>query len=682
MRQTSAAVAILALLALPAFADKKVDDAVAKAEEQLTKGKPEEAIKTLQKLVSGNGTAEGYVALGRMQERIGAFEEAGASLTKAAELSSSNPALHAEVHSALSSLTLRIGSVKDALTHANEAVKAQATPSSLAALATALAKGGGGTKALAEADKAVAAGATSGAAHESRGVALLAMGRGPEADAAFRKALELDPKRQSARAGLAEALLAQNKGTEAVAEARRATEADAKNAEAFAVLGTAILAENPKNWNDAIAQAQQGNFLNPRSSAVQLAVGKIFEAAGNWDQASGAYRKVLEMDPGNVGARAAVINAQFRKGDVDGALVEAKKFFDASPDSGDANFLYGSLLLRKDRYEDAVEPLKKATLAGAGGADAYGFLGLGLQYTRHQTEAKDAYKKAVEMAPKNLIFQANYGLLLALTGEAAAGVQVLQRLVATPGYKDLIGFANLGKALSLLTPPKTEEALAAYRKALEIDPKNAQVHLGMAWAYRYAKNWDESISEFRKTMQLDPRLAGEGENGVAWGYLAKRDLAEAKAGMARAQKAGRNDLRLQENIARLEKALTQPAAPQVADDDGPEEVIDVNRLGKTLQSGSPRAKANAALALCEAGKDGVENLVYSIGTEKDGSVRTAVIKALGCIGPPAKAGIPYLNAIVTFECPTFADNEQMKWCVQEDGLKNLAREAVRKIQGR
>ena len=130
------------------------------------------------------------------------------------------------------------------------------------------------------AEDAVAKHATSALVHEARGEALSAMGRMDDAVAAFRKALELDPKLSLARTRLAFELSRQNKAAEAVAEARKATEADPKAGEAFAVLGLALLAQNPKDFNAAIAEAQQGAFVTPKSPMVQVAVGKIFESDG------------------------------------------------------------------------------------------------------------------------------------------------------------------------------------------------------------------------------------------------------------------------------------------------------------------------------------------------------------------------------------------------------------------
>ena len=67
----------LSILAAPALAQSKIDQALAKAEEQLAKGKPEKAIKTMSKIVEQNPTSgEAQVALARLQERLGNLDEA------------------------------------------------------------------------------------------------------------------------------------------------------------------------------------------------------------------------------------------------------------------------------------------------------------------------------------------------------------------------------------------------------------------------------------------------------------------------------------------------------------------------------------------------------------------------------------------------------------------------------
>jgi hypothetical protein len=65
------ALAIVLLVAPAAFADKRVDDAVAKAEQQLAKDQTDEAIKTMQKVASQVPGPESQAALARIQERAG-----------------------------------------------------------------------------------------------------------------------------------------------------------------------------------------------------------------------------------------------------------------------------------------------------------------------------------------------------------------------------------------------------------------------------------------------------------------------------------------------------------------------------------------------------------------------------------------------------------------------------------
>src|SRR4029078_7216495 len=99
-----------ALGAAPAFADKKLDDAVAKAESLAEKGKPEEAVKAVQKVAEGSNSPEAYIALGRIQNRFASAEDAQTSFAKAVEVSASaTPEVKAEALAALSGQDLMRG---------------------------------------------------------------------------------------------------------------------------------------------------------------------------------------------------------------------------------------------------------------------------------------------------------------------------------------------------------------------------------------------------------------------------------------------------------------------------------------------------------------------------------------------------------------------------------------------
>src|SRR3990172_4118542 len=164
MKRPLAAVAALALRASVGSAQSKLDQAVAKALEQVQKGKPEDAVKTMTKAAAEAG-AEGQVALARLHERLGDLDEA--------------PAAH------------RQGRAK-----------------------------GGGRGGGAAADRGVAAAASNAMPHVAGGEARTALGRHAEAEQALKRAVELDPKSALAYSRLGRAQVSQSgRITDALASA-------------------------------------------------------------------------------------------------------------------------------------------------------------------------------------------------------------------------------------------------------------------------------------------------------------------------------------------------------------------------------------------------------------------------------------------------------------------------------
>ena len=680
------AIAVLVLAGAPLLADQKIDEAVAKATEQLQKGKPEEALKTLQKLVSQNPGPEAQLHLGRFQEKMGSLDDALATYAKGAE--GTGPA-KADSLAALAGLQLRTGPAKTALATAEQAVQTQSNPNTLAALARVQARLDP-VKALATADQAVAAGATAAIAHEARGVALLTQGRNDDAVAAFRKALELDPKLVRPRVGLAMALNAQKKGAEALAEARKATTEDPNLAEGHAALALAMLAENPKAWNDAIAEGQDAAFKNPKSPEIQMAVAKIFETDSRFDQEADAYKKALALDPNFAVGRAALINAQFRKGDLDGALTEALKLAADAPTSGDAQAQAGELLLRKGDFQKAITPLEKAVALLAGSAEANYYLGKAYFSTGRVKDSLAPYKRAAELAPSNLEYRSTYGLVLGMNEKYAEAAAELQKVVATPGYKDTAGFTNLGYVYRNMTPPKVTESIAAYKKALELDPKNAQAALGLGWAYSAAKMWDDCIAAYQKLIQLDPKFTGAAYTGMAWAEASKRNFEKARELLILAEKSGSGDGRLDALLDKVEERKKKGIVFGEKEQEEAERErqaalqaqAKAERINQLIASPNPATRITGVKELTAMGAtDALPMLTYMVVNDKDYAVRIAVANALAGFGPAAKKAAPHLKAIMTQQPPVNL-NPTAAEAAQEmlfHDLQKACREALAKI---
>ena len=686
MKTALVAVTVFALLASTARADKRLDEAIAKAEDQVLKGRPEEAVKTVQKAAAQTPGSEGQVALGNLQAKLGNLEEASAAFAKANQLTAGEaPTIRACTLVAVASYNLSVGTAAAALEAAQKAVEAQATPATLAVLARAQIRSNDGPTALKTADSALAMGATDAVAHEARGIVLAGMGLVNESAAAFRKAIELDPKLTRARAGLAILLASAGKGADAVAEAKRATEADPTSGEAFAALGAAILAENPKKWGEAIAQAQQGAFLNARSPVVQYVVGKIFEENANLDQAVRAYKKALETDPGYSPARLALVNVRVLQGENEAVLAEAQALVREMPNNGEGRFLLGRALMRAGSYAEALPELERAASLSPGLAEVLALYATAAFFNGKNDLAVSAYKKALDLKPDNVQWRTDYGLFLARDGHYDAAVAELTRVVGLPGYKDAAGWVNLGYVYRTMSPPKVEDSVAAYMKALELDPREEQAALGLGWAYLTSQKYDDSIAAYNKAMEIEPKLAGDSYGGIAWSYFFKKDMAKAREFAAKAKHEGRSVAGLLEQVAAYEKALISGTADQeramAAAKKAQAAAAAFNALQESLRSRNAGARMRAARDLAVAGgPDAVSTLVWVLANDKDWGVKQVVAASLGSMGAAAKPAIPYLKECARCpEAPIIQTREEMEQGALCEDTRRVCLQALNKL---
>ncbi len=688
MKKMSVALLILGLVSTPVWAQSKLDKAIKKAYEKLEDGKPDDAVKELTKATKDGG-AQAYIALGQLHERMGQLDEAGAAYTQAGDVAS--PAYKPTALANLANFTLRRGTAREALLIANTAVQAGETATTLAARARALVRSEDSPGALEAADKAVALDGRNAMAHVARGEALFGLGQNADAEGALKTAVQLAPRSALAYSRLARVLLALARPPEAVAAGRKAIELDESFGEGFAILGGSLVAENLNNWGEAISQAQQGAFLDPTNPIVHTIVGRIFEANGQTDQAVASYRRALEGDPGFAPARLALIKGELNRGNRDAAIAEAKKAAADMPTSPEIQFLLGEVAVREDDYKAALGYLEQAMKGMPGNADGWALLGRAYHVNNRVDDAADAYGHAVGLAPQNFNFRSTYGLLLGLSGDHEKAVVQLQKVVQTPGYKEEAAWTNLGLVYRRMS--KADESIAAYKKALQINPKQVQAALGLAWAYFYTQAYDEAIAAYKLAVQINPEVAANAYTGIGWCYFFKREVDPAKEYLARAEKAGRKDPKLAESVAKLEEAyatgklmteeqMAKLREQQQKDVAAQQKLVDADNASR---SRNPAVRARAARDLAVAGGSGaVDSLVYMMQTDTNYDVRIAATRALGSLGSRARKAVPTLQGLLAqppYEAPINSTPEQLDNQMKDFDYRKAMQSALDRIGG-
>jgi tetratricopeptide (TPR) repeat protein len=655
MKPTRVLAFVCVIAASPVAAQtSKVDRAVAGAFGQIDKAQAasdpavqlklfEDALKNADKLIK-EGTPEALLGASAIQARAGKLELAAATADQALQGAAEAPAaLQARLFAHAAGLHILRGTSKDALELARRADLAQSTSDTLAVLALAQAHIRD-AQAVASAEKAVAAAPPSAVAHDALGHALAVAGQLKEAEAALDKALSLDPRLYRAHIHRAQLLLAAGRPAEAVTAAQAATQLAPQHGIGFAVLGAAMVAQDPTTASKAINEVASGGILaEDHSPYISFVRGEILTLQGRYEEAAAAHKRALEIDPGHRAARLALIKAQLRRKEYDQVFETARTLAEENPDDGEAQAIYGELLFRKQDYAAALGPLENAARLLPRRAEAHAMLGKAYHFNGEVESAAKAYAHAVELAPDNLDHHIQYGLFLGMSGQTDAGAAEIEKAVKSPGYTGADGHINLGYVYANADPRRPAEAAAAYGKAVEIAPKNAQAWLGLGRAQLYAKKYDDATQALARVPGLDPKLTCEALVTQAAVHI--QVVAEAKVKDATAARQAIDAVRAScandPRIARLEEGLKNAmtdgvAAPPVDGEPKPTGPT-LGDVVAELRSPTARVRTAGARKMAAFGAEAVPYLVPVINTDSDVGVRTAVAKALGAIGAAASS---------------------------------------------
>jgi tetratricopeptide (TPR) repeat protein len=169
----------------------------------------------------------------------------------------------------------------------------------------------------------------------------------------------------------------------------------------------------------------------------------------------------------------------------------------ASLQAGDAEssppspeFEQGVAAIREEKFDLARERFEKVVAAQPKNAQAVFYLGVAQQNLGQLPAAQASYQKATELSPELADAWVNWTATLLDAGDAAAALPVIDRgLAKNPKHPAL----SYNRALALSALHKSNEAVPAYRVALEADPNNAEIKYGYAEALIAAGSKDQGL---------------------------------------------------------------------------------------------------------------------------------------------------------------------------------------------
>jgi predicted O-linked N-acetylglucosamine transferase (SPINDLY family) len=246
--------------------------------------------------------------------------------------------------------------------------------------------------------RAIAAAPDYARAHVNLGIALEALGDVDGAAASHRAALAADASDPYANYNLAKLRFAAGAPDEANGLVSRALETRADFREALVLRGCLLsmhgrAQESLADFEHALAQRADFGTLFHYAQALR--------ALDRQADAASALLRALDLEPGNIDARAALADVLAAQGDAAGSAVALERVLAERPAWPDALFNYGCMLRKLRRLPEAAMAFRRAIAQQPDHARAYQMLGAVLVGQSLADQALEVYREGRLKCPQD-----------------------------------------------------------------------------------------------------------------------------------------------------------------------------------------------------------------------------------------------------------------------------------------
>lgn len=295
---------------------------------------------------------------------------------------------------------------------------------------------------------------------------------------------------------------------------------------------------------DAIVEIRE-EFLDAYSF---LRAGIANERTGDFEGAVRAFRRGLEIEPDNAEILNALGWTLYQNDENEAAVEEYRRALRADPSQPKTHNNLALVLIDLGRIDEAAEHYKKS-IEIEPKADILADYGALMAYRNHYEEALESYHKALELDPGYAAAHRNMAVALTTRGKYADAERHYRSAIESE--ESVEAYNGLGYVLA--AQQRSEDAIAAYRRAVEISPEYGAAYNNLAEVLRKAGRLEEAAAAYRKSLALRPSASIHAELGVVLRKLGKNEEAESEFRSALALDSDNRKAR--RNLSMLEQSL-------------------------------------------------------------------------------------------------------------------------------
>ena len=273
----------------------------------------------------------------------------------------------------------------------------------------------------------------------------------------------------------------------------------------------------------AVTKFRQAINLQPESSEAQHDLGLALAKQGDVKGASGAFRKALELNPGDVFARQGLekLNATV-EGDDATKVAEFEDYIRRNqfkeveplltdyvtgrPKSSWGWYALGYCQFAQQKIGQSIQSLAKSLQIDIRNAEAHKILGRDLMIVGRFDAAQVEFEQGIRYSPQSAEIHYDLGKLFSIQDNwESARKQFEEALRIDPSYVE--GLDALGLALEALGDDAS--AVANYQKAIALNEARkgtfSSAHVNLSAYYNRTSEPEKALEYANKALELDPK---------------------------------------------------------------------------------------------------------------------------------------------------------------------------------
>ncbi len=342
------------------------------------------------------------------------------------------------------------------------------------------------------------------------------------------KAIELAPGDAQCHSALGDTYADLDRDDEALAAYQHAIKLDPKFAYSHAGLGSVY--DRQGRYEDALSAFQRAIELDQKFAAPHNGLGNVYDRQGRYEDALSAFQRAIELDPQDPHGYAGVVSVSLvlERPTLLKAILERAVGSDARHPYRTRELL--ELTERVTHLSKITERIRQP--------EPYLLVCIFQMLVGQPVEALGSFNKVLEIESG---FFDNLDTTVDISSHEWDGfldelASIMEIKAARPLLETqrryLAGISGI-RASHLVEIGKRDEAVAAYQRAIELDPKVAYSHRGLGNVYRDLGRHDEAIAAYQRAIELDPKDAAP-HNGLG---SVCRDLGRYDEAIAAFQRA-------------------------------------------------------------------------------------------------------------------------------------------------